>query len=68
MVEHLPRLYQRSVMLISQYWHGELDKETFIKDFHRLENRIHHEVSVKNWQQKKRLSNRQTAEAFSQNN
>ncbi|MGT2801008.1 hypothetical protein [Streptococcus marmotae] len=53
MVEHLPRLYQRSVMLISKYWHGELDKETFIKDFHRLENRIHHEVAVKNWQQKK---------------
>lgn len=53
MVEHLPRLYQRSLSLISQYWHGKMTKEDFTKSFHRLEDKIHHEVELKNRQQKK---------------
>ncbi|MBF0778332.1 hypothetical protein [Streptococcus cuniculi] len=60
MVEHLPRLYQRSVSLISQYWHGKMTKEDFIKSFHRLEDRIHHEIEVKNRQQKKGIESDQT--------
>ncbi|MEX5398750.1 hypothetical protein ABPH35_10410 [Streptococcus sp. ZJ93] len=53
MVEQLPRLYKRSLALISQYWHGEMSKEDFSKNFHRLEDKIHHEVDVKKRQQKK---------------